>query len=413
MKKKCWRKLINCFHKIGSLLGLHQIFLLDDPFVSDFLEKTLVEFRIPVVQTAKAKNLISGTGINFISENKAIDIVASYPETMIHTNSENALEWIEQNLAFTRLPAINSMFKNKVLFRQTFQENACGFFFQEIRLDELDSVVVETLPLPVVLKPAVGFISLGVHIIITHNDWFSAIKKIREAFSSINHIYPDSVLDLNRLVIEKYIEGEEFAIDAYFDSEGKPVILNIMKHVFYSVYDVSDRIYLMSSAIMDKYRQSFIQYLESIGKQLNLKNYSLHVEVRVDKHNQIIPIEINPMRFGGWCTSADMSWYAYGINTYEYCLNKKKPDWDNILKGKDNLIYGLIVLDNSTGYKASEIKAFDYAKLAKQFEKLLEIRKVDYKTFEVFGFLFTETKTENLNELEGILGSDLTEYITV
>ncbi|MCP3675252.1 MAG: ATP-grasp domain-containing protein [Gammaproteobacteria bacterium] len=32
-----------------------------------------------------------------------------------------------------------------------------------------------------------------------------------------------------------------------------------------------------------------------------------HDELRGDDKGTILPIEVNPMRFGGWCTSADIT----------------------------------------------------------------------------------------------------------
>lgn len=60
---------------------------------------------------------------------------------------------------------------------------------------------------------------------------------------------------------------------------------------------------------------------------MNLKNFPAHIEIRIDKNGNINPIEVNPLRFGGWCTTGDISWYAYGFNSYEYFLKGKKPDW--------------------------------------------------------------------------------------
>jgi len=46
------------------------------------------------------------------------------------------------------------------------------------------------------------------------------------------------------------------------------------------------------------------------------------------------------------------------------------------------------------------------------FEKPLELRKIDYKKYPVFGFLFVESREENFSELQTILDSDLNEFVT-
>ena len=69
------------------------------------------------------------------------------------------------------------------------------------------------------------------------------------------------------------------------------------------------------------------------------------------------------------------------------------------------------MLDNNSGINANEIKSFNYDLLLKDFENPLEIRKVNYKKYGVFGFLFTQTSLENQQELNSILVSKLTNYI--
>ena len=139
----------------------------------------------------------------------------------------------------------------------------------------------------------------------------------------------------------------------------------------------------------------------------------MHVEVRIDSNGNLKPIEINPLRFGGWCTTGDISYFAYGINSYEYFLYEKTPNWKEILKTRKDKKYNLIVLDNNSGIKENNIESFNYELLLKDFEKPLNLRKVDFKKYSVFGFLFTETSTNNEHETNTILASNLKKYITI
>jgi len=387
------------------------MFLIDKPYVSDFLKETLKKYQIPVIKTKTAKELLPERGYSFISEEEAILLLKENPRPMLHTNSENALDWIEKKLPESDLARNNKIFKNKNTFRQILKPLYPNYYFKKIKLIDIEKLNEEKLPYPIILKPAVGFISLGVHHINNSNEWKQAVSTFKEDVIRFKEIYPESVLNLNELIIEEYIEGDEFAVDCYYDGEGLPTILNIMKHQFHSEKDVSDRVYHLSKEIIEKYMDLMESFLEKMGKMLEIKNYSLHIELRINEKGDINPIEVNPLRFGGWCTSADMSRFAYNINTYEYCINQKKPDWNLVLQGKDDLVYGLIVLNNSTGVKAKEIDFFDYEKLLSKFNKPLELRRVNYKEFEVFGFLFVETYKNHLGELEYILASDLCEFI--
>jgi hypothetical protein len=184
-----------------------------------------------------------------------------------------------------------------------------------------------------------------------------------------------------------------------------------MKHLFSSGKDVNDRVYITSKEIILKFINPISLFLSQIGTRAGLINFPAHVEVRIDEKGNVAPIEVNPLRFGGWCSTPDLAWYAFGINLYEYLFQQKVPDWDIILKEREDIIYSNIVLNNSTGIAGKDILSFDYDKLMAAFEKPLELRKADFKKFPLFGFLFCETRRQNINELDRILMSDLREYI--
>jgi hypothetical protein len=119
------------------------------------------------------------------------------------------------------------------------------------------------------------------------------------------------------------------------------------------------------------------------------------------------------MRFGGWCTTADSTWFSYGFNPVEYYFSQQKPDWNAVLSGREDKLYSIIVLDNTTGVEPDEITSFDYEKLLQQFEHPLEMRKMNVADVHTFGFLFCETDKSNFKEIEQILTSDLKEFVEV
>ena len=169
---------------------------------------------------------------------------------------------------------------------------------------------------------------------------------------------------------------------------------------------------MTSKEIIENNLQEFTLFLSKIGQLAKVKNFPVHVELRRDRSGTLIPIEVNPMRFGGWCSTPDLCHAAYGINPYLYYFNQQKPDWVKVLQGKEGKLFSVIILDNSTGKSAAEISSFDYDKFLACFEKPIELRKIDYKKYPVFGFLFAETNSCNFAELKYILNSDLTEFIT-
>lgn len=385
----------------------------DKPFVSDFLKATIQENGFPVVKTEIAKQLGFEKVANALAEDIVIQKIKSSENIPIYTTSENSIGWIAKHLSFSNLPQKIDLFKNKVKFRTLIKPMYPDFYFREIQLDKLDNLSVENIPIPFVIKPTVGFFSMGVYKVTDPDKWEQIKKTLKSEILGAKDLYPTEVFSTVSFIIEQCIEGEEFAFDAYFNAIGEPVILNVFKHIFSSNEDVSDRVYTSSKEIIESNIDQFSAFLEEVGKLSGVKNFPVHVEIRRDQTGAVLPIEINPMRFGGWCTTADMTYFAYGFNPYELYFSQNRPDWNKILKNKEGKLYSIIVLDNSTGIEGNQITAFNYDLLLSNFEKPLELRKIDYKEYPVFGFLFTETKEENFSELERILKSDLNEFITL
>ncbi len=387
--------------------------LIDKPFASDFLINTIKENNFPIIKTEASKSMISDESLNWISEKEAIEQYKKKSDVLLYSNSENVISWIEKNLSFSKLPSQIQLFKNKISFRELIKDAFPNYYFKGVQLSKLSKIDPSTLKFPLILKPAVGFFSLAVHKVDNSCEWNSVIANIEEEIATFKNMYPKEVVDVSDFIIEQYIEGEEYAVDCYFNKNGEPVILNVMHHIFSSDKDVSDRVYSTSKQIIEKYKSEIEAFLKVVGEKAQLKNFPMHVEIRVDNNNTIVPIEINPLRFGGWCTTGDISYFAYGFNSYEQFLHQKTPNWDAIFETRKDKLYSLIVLDNNSGINEKDIESFNYELLLKDFKKPLNLRKVDFRKYAVFGFLFIETSKENNNEIETILASNLKKYITV
>jgi hypothetical protein len=385
--------------------------LLDKPYISEFLLNTLERNRIPVINNETVSEFAPDRSLMLLSTDEAINNFNGNDNCLLYTNSENSISWIEHNLKHTDLPGKIKLFKNKVLFRDLLSDLFPDYFYRAVAVDDLESLDIESFPLPFIVKPAIGFFSLGVYKVESADEWEMTVNAIKAEINLIKDLYPPEVLHTGEFIIEECIYGDEFAIDCYFNNDGKPVVLNIMKHIFSSGTDVNDRVYTTSKEIIENYIDPVTEFLFEIGKRAGLRNFPAHVEVRINEIGIVAPIEVNPLRFGGWCSTPDLAWHAFGINLYEYLFQQNEPDWSEILKAKDGVVFSNIVLNNSTGIEGKDVRKFDYEKLLSDFEKPLELRKADYSKFPLFGFLFCETRKQNLQELDRILMSDLNEYV--
>ena len=383
--------------------------ILDNPYVSPLLEDTVAKKFYPVLNNEMARSLSKFDMMNVLSDEAAVDLLKGEKNPQLYSNSENAINWISTHLNFSELPQKIELFKNKAEFRRLLKEIYPDFYFFESGFDSLSTLDTEKIRFPVVLKPCVGFLSMGVYIIRDAEEWADVIKNLRDDIEKFRGQFPTEVVDASSFIVEELINGEEFAIDAYFDKDGKPVILNIFKHPFSDETDVSDRVYFTSGEIIKSNHDRFESLLSQIGSLAQLRNFPLHMEVRVDGE-RVVPIEINPMRFAGWCVT-DLAYFAYGIDVYEYYFEQKSPDWEKILKEKGSEFYYFTIAEVPVSVDKSMIREVDYDGFLKNISHPLEVRKIDYRRHPIFAIVFA--KTDDYSEMSNILKKDMRDFIII
>ncbi|HIZ28609.1 MAG TPA: ATP-grasp domain-containing protein [Candidatus Adamsella sp.] len=383
--------------------------ILDNPYVSPLLEDTVAKKSYPVLNNEMARSLSKFDMMNVLSDEAAVDLLKGEKNPQLYSNSENAINWISTHLNFSELPQKIELFKNKAEFRRLLKEIYPDFYFFESGFDSLSTLDTEKIRFPVVLKPCVGFLSMGVYIIRDAEEWSDVIKNLRDDIEKFRGQFPTEVVDASSFIVEELINGEEFAIDAYFDKDGKPVILNIFKHPFSDETDVSDRVYFTSGEIIKSNHDRFESLLSQIGSLAQLRNFPLHMEVRVDGE-RVVPIEINPMRFAGWCVT-DLAYFAYGIDVYEYYFEQKTPDWEKILKEKGSEFYYFTIAEVPVSVDKSMIREVDYDGFLKNISHPLEVRKIDYRRHPILAIVFA--KTDDYSEMSNILKKDMRDFIII
>ena len=386
-----------------------RMIILEKPYVSDLLAETVQRLQLPVLSNEVSMSLSEKYDLNIVEADRLVDKLKKAKRHLLYSNSEDSIKWIEDNLAFTGYPERIDICKDKGRFRRLLKDEYPGFFFEELTLDQLGSLDTSGLKKPFIVKPVVGFFSIGVHKVSSDEEWPRVLSMIARDVEKVRGQYPKEVLDTERFIIEGHIDGDEFAVDLYFDDKGNPVILNILHHLFISETDVSDRTYLTSMEIIEKYSDLFGSHLERLGRLGDFKNMPMHIEFRVDG-DSVMPIEANPMRFAGWFAT-DIAWFAWGINTIEYYFRQLKPDCPFIFKGKEDKVFPLVVGLIPGDIDPKSVKGIKYNEYSANFKKLLEIRKTDFREFMVFAFSFSETDESNRDEIEKMLQADMRDYL--
>jgi len=371
------------------------MFILNNPYVSDFLVETIKKNKYSVLDNEISRHFFDKD-----------ELTTKGSDEKFYSNSENAIDWIIENYPNSPTARMIKLSKDKILFRKMLSRIYPNYFFKEITLEEFKNLDPKSLKYPFILKPSVGFLSFGVYPIKNEDDFKKIILKIDEDINNFKDVFPTSVVNCSKFIIEEMIEGDEYALDAYFDENGKAVILNIFKHPFFDENDVSDRIYYTSKKIIQDNLEKFKELLDDIGEIGGFRNYPFHLELRANK-KEVIPIEINPLRFCGWCIT-DIAQNAWGINVYEYYMENKIPNWDEILKNASDDYFYFTIGDVDNSIDKSKIK-INYEKYLKNISNPLVIRKIDYKTKPVFAIVFA--KTNNKKEIEDILALNMKDFI--
>jgi hypothetical protein len=385
--------------------------LFDAPYVSEYLIRTAQRLGQPVLDRRDPASAALPAGT--VDEAEFARRLGAGERVL--ANSENSLDLVLRAAPGGELARRIELCKDKARFREATAALYPGYRFCRVRADELDSFDPAGFPKPFVIKPSRGFFSLGVHVVCCDDQWPAAAAALRAERATMNAQYPRSVVDGAEFIVEAVIDGEEYAIDVYYDAQGEPVITNILHHRFASADDVSDRLYYTCADIMRERLGPFTSACRDIGRACGLRDYPMHLEVRVDSAGRLIPIEANPLRFAGWCV-ADLTVHAWGINPYECFLTDTRPDWPAILDATDReqpgAVFAMIIGDLPPGVDGAAVERVDHDGFAAQFDTVLELRRMDHTAYPVFAMAFVRTTLARMDRLTAITEADFAPFIT-
>lgn len=382
--------------------------ILEEPYISRELAEFAARSGEAVLDNASAREAEKNFNVSFNLLDDAAFAERCSRGERLYTNSENALDWLYTKSGNPELIAQVEKLKDKASMRRALAPLYPDYAFRELTLEEVLALDANDLVLPCVLKPSVGFCSLGVYCIENEGQWQHAKDDIAANVADWCRQYPAAVLGDNKWIVESLIQGTEYAVDVYFDDKGKAVVCNILRHDFASAQDVSDRLYYTGADIIRDMLAPLEDWFNTVNNYLGLRNFPTHVELRCDNTGRITPIEFNPLRFAGLsCT--DISLFAWGFATYECFLDNKRPDWESILRGRDDRVYTLMVLNKPEN--CPPVTSFDYDGLCRLFRKVICLRKGFYDKYSHFGILFTETLRSDWKELTDFATNDLTDFI--
>lgn len=416
--------------------------IVEDTYVSDRMRRYLYTSGQPIMDTPMARSIISEEGDHLLveqqetlqsvrGEHSSLEVSQNMPALIseveatrridegerLYTMSEGRLSWILEYTHNTDLHRAIRLCKDKCAFREALAPLYPNYPFMTRTFEELIEMPFPAEMTPCVLKPAVGFLSAGVYVIRTQEDWKYALSSICAERETWAARYSDAVIGTEVFLLEGIIEGREFALDAYFDEEGTPHILNILRHDFADAHDTSDRLYVCGVSILREWLGPMTAFLQRMNTCTQMRNFPIHIEVRAEEQRDssaagnpfIIPIECNPLRFAG-LGGTEISSFAYGFYTFDHYLNNTVPNWDKVFAehGDDDL-YCMSVLGVPEGMDPN--KQFDYERFCGQFSEVLAMDVFDASTSGIYGFQFWKTSAADDHERNVMLHASLERFV--
>jgi len=290
-----------------------------------------------------------------------------------------------------KVDAIKSM-KDKSLFRNLLKDIYPSLDYYTINLDEIANLKLTS---DKIIKPVKGCFGTAVKRVNEKTDLDKIVQEIKTEINKNSSILSENVLSQSEFIVEDYIEGEEYAVDMFFDAKGCPPIVNIYYHPTPKHIAYLHMVYYTNKNVFEIVYDKAIEFFEKLNKKLQLKNSALHAEFR--RSENLIPIEINPMRFGGMGLG-NMIYHSIGVNPYQCFIKEKSPDWDSIWKKypKDN--FAFLIAYNGTKVDVTKQQP-DLEKLENKFTKILNKTVLDYQNQLAFGIYTLNEDIENINNL--------------
>lgn len=186
-----------------------KIFLIKSNTSESGTIETLPKFEpLQIIVEQNSKKLESvlkkNEKVAIISESSIVDILSHLPQ---NNPKRNAIE----------------LFKDKFLFRRLVKDE--DFNVQKINFQDISKIKIMNKS---VLKPLKGCFGTAVKIIDENTNFENIKKEIQKDIDKNGTLFSTDVLTSDEFIIEDFIEGEEYAVDMFYNNKGKPCIVNIL-----------------------------------------------------------------------------------------------------------------------------------------------------------------------------------------
>jgi ATP-grasp domain len=283
--------------------------------------------------------------------------------------------------------------KDKYSFRKTIASIYPKYQYQFVTANEIENLAIDQKS---VIKPVKGVFGTAVRTIDPYTDMTNLARELKAELSKNESIFSDGVLSKEDFLVEEYIQGEEYAVDMFYDATGNPCIINICHHPIPENKAYLHIVYYFSKEVFDRIYSKAKHFFVELNKILNVTNLPMHCEFKLDD-DELMPIEINPLRFGGM-GFGNAIYHALKINPYTCFLNNIEPDWQTIWQDRSEDIFCFFIAYNGANINVNKSKP-NRERLKQQFTEVLLECSFDYQTQLTFGIYYLKETKENLANL--------------
>ena len=348
------------------------------------------------------ETLIAPPGLAVISRQELADSDIDFRAGQkVAIATEAAMESVVARLDDDRRRVIATL-KDKAAFRRVLADDYPDVTCETVATADLASVRLDP-DRRYVVKPALGVFGTAVRTIEGSHDLDLLRDEITAEVAAKVGVLSASALSSDRLVIERYIDGEEYAVDAFFDADGEPVVTGAFHHPMPAIPAYLHMAYVMSAAIHERVAGPAEAFFRTLAARLGgIRNLAMHAEFRMER-GRLVPIEINSMRFGGMGLG-NMAAHVVGVNAYDHFVHDTRPDWTALHDDAASFVFFIAYNGTSVDVERS---VPDWDALRARFSDIALEVPFDHRRQLAFGILYAREPADRVAELLEIEFDDL------
>ena len=347
-------------------------------YISELIKRTTTEVIIISEEDFRDSELIIKTGDKvYAPTESALEIILERSEDSVFTNAVNIL-------------------KDKYKFRELMSNLYLDFYYIKTTIDRLEKIKLDS-DKKYIVKPTKGFFGTAVKELTGETNISEITKEIRNELKKSSHYFPESILSKNELIIEQFVEGDEYAVDMYFNETGKPEITCIYHHPLPEKNKYFHVLYYTNKDIFNKFYDRLNAIFVELNTHLNITNFPIHAEFKLE-NNILVPIEMNPLRYGGFGL-ADLAFHAFGFNPFDAFFENFKLDWKEIWVKREENHFGWILGYNGTDIDVNTHEP-DHETYQEYLGNILHYVEIDHRENPAFSIAYVKDNcSESLQRL--------------